>query len=77
MGCYPKSFAKSMPGFVALDELVSRREVGGEDPLDSSIFVDRGAEQGDPLGPFYCAAVIAEIMGQVRARLPGCPFFDV
>ena len=30
---------------------------------------DRGSEQGDPIGPFQCAAVIIELMKKVRLRL--------
>ena len=30
---------------------------------------DRGAKQGDPLGPVYCAAVLSIVMNRVRSRL--------
>ena len=35
-------------------------------PSGSEVFVDRGAEQGDPLGPIYCALVIAEVMARTH-----------
>ena len=30
---------------------------------------DRGAEQGDPLGPIYCAVVISKILEKTRGKL--------
>ena len=33
------------------------------------MFSDRGAEQGDPLGPVYCAAVLSIVLERVRVRL--------
>ena len=41
--------------------------------------IDRGAEQGDPLGSVYCALVIADVLEIVRDRLreKGIQVFDV
>ena len=32
---------------------------------------DRGAEQGDPLGPIYCAVVLGHVMEKARLPLEG------
>lgn len=37
-------------------------------PSGEILQVDRGAEQGDPLGPLYCAVVLADVMQRVRQR---------
>lgn len=41
-------------------------------------YVDRGAEQGDPLGPVYCALVLAKVLRRTRESLAarGVPIFD-
>ena len=38
-------------------------------PSGARVQSDRGVEQGDPLGPVYCALVIAEVCTRVRERL--------
>ena len=46
-------------------------------PSGVELSVDRGAEQGDPFGPFYCVLVLARVAACVRARLGDeVPFFD-
>ena len=47
-------------------------------PCGTSIWIDRGAEQGNPLGPIYCALTLARMMSKVRATLQqgGVGFFD-
>lgn len=37
-------------------------------PCGRIIEIDRGAEQGDPLGPIYCAAVLAKVARRLRER---------
>ena len=48
-------------------------------PCGAFLKVDRGAEQGDPLGSVYCALVIADVLDLVRERLRerGIHAFDV
>ena len=38
-------------------------------PCGQWISCDRGAEQGDPLGPAYCGLVLADVLAQVRQDL--------
>ena len=38
-------------------------------PSGEKVRIDRGAEQGDPLGSIYCALVLADVMDIVRAKL--------
>ena len=38
-------------------------------PCGDTTKCDRGAEQGDPLGPVFCAVVIARVLEKSRARL--------
>ena len=47
-------------------------------PSGSTSWCDRGAEQGDPLGPVYCAAVIVTIMKRASEKLDnlGITFSD-
>ena len=48
-------------------------------PSGAELRIDRGAEQGDPLGPVYCALVLARVAMRTREALDvqGIPFFDV
>ena len=32
---------------------------------------NRGAEQGDPMGPIYCALVLAQVVARTRDALQG------
>ena len=47
-------------------------------PSGSIVLTNRGAEQGDPLGPIYCALVLARVVARARAALEemGINFFD-
>ncbi|CAK0794862.1 unnamed protein product [Prorocentrum cordatum] len=45
-------------------------------PPVQSLLVDRGAEQGDPLGPLLCAAALARVLARTPAQ-GGVPFADV
>ena len=38
-------------------------------PGGDQMRIDRGAEQGDPLGSVYCAVVLADAIDTVRAKL--------
>ena len=38
-------------------------------PSGATVLCDRGAEQGDPLGPVYCAAVLSIVLNRARLRL--------
>ena len=38
-------------------------------PSGGVAFVDRGAEQGDPLGSLYCALVLADVASRTRAAM--------
>ena len=38
-------------------------------PTGQKLHVDRGAEQGDPLGPMYCGLVLAKIRRDVAERM--------
>jgi hypothetical protein len=40
-------------------------------PSGDLLEVDRGAEQGDPLGPIYCALVLLQVAERARATLLG------
>ena len=46
-------------------------------PSGEILRVDRGAEQGDPLGPIYCALVLARVSARAREALQaqGADFF--
>ena len=48
-------------------------------PSGAKLCVDRGAEQGDPLGSVYCALVLADALEIVRERLraKGVDIFDL
>ena len=39
-------------------------------PCGERLQTDRGAEQGDPLGPLYCALALARVIQRVRSRGP-------
>ena len=47
-------------------------------PSGGVLRINRGAEQGDPLGPIYCALVLARVAARTRATLQaqGIEFFD-
>ena len=38
-------------------------------PSGEVVFVDRGAEQGDPLGALFCEMVLTGVVKRIRARL--------
>ena len=43
-------------------------------PSGEKLAVDRGAEQGDPLGSLYCGLVVVMVMEHTRKRLDEeCP----
>ena len=48
-------------------------------PSGEWVLVDRGAEQGDPLGSLYCGLTLVRVMGKVRARMDvgDAAFFDM
>jgi hypothetical protein len=47
-------------------------------PSGDELRIDRGAEQGDPMGPIYCALVLARVAARARAACSaqGTEFFD-
>ena len=48
-------------------------------PSGGELHIDRGAKQGDPLGPIYCALVLARVAAAARETVgdAGIHIFDV
>ena len=65
---------KFMPKLLGWTRRVQKEPATAHLPSGEKLAVDRGAEQGDPLGSFYCGLVVAMVMEHTRKRLDEeCP----
>ena len=65
---------KFMPKLLGWTRWVQKEPATAHLPSGEKLAVDRGAEQGDPLGSLYCGLVVAMVMEHTRKRLDEeCP----
>ena len=69
MGRHPRGGVHTRPRLLAWAEWCHGRGADVQLPCGERRAVDRGAEQGDPLGGACCSLVIARVMGEARAAL--------
>jgi hypothetical protein len=73
-GYVRQAVQEQLPALLPWTAWVHRAATPVQLPCGTTLETDRGAEQGDPLGPLYCALALARVLQRVRAR--GVAFCD-